>query len=170
MRIAVLIAGALAVPLSFASAWALTPHWQTYAPDHAGFTVEMPDKPTLKDEVRKGRATYSAVVSFDKSVAGADLVFIVKYQTAQGNPGPDADAILNQVVKAMSEGGKLIDNEKQTVGGFPARQFSFRDADGDTFMVRLALTDHAFLETLYSGPLNNPLGKKFIASLAVTKK
>ena len=108
---------------------ALTADWQTFEPDGGGFTVEMPGKPSLKSEDRNGHKTDTALVAIDKAAAGANLVFMVKYQARSGAPGPDAAALLQSVVKAMSSGNKLISDDEDEIEGFPARAFVMQDSE-----------------------------------------
>ena len=149
--------------------YAESQNWQEYRPDEGGFRIEMPGKPELKTEQRNGRPAYSAVVGIDKSLAGDDLVFLVKYQEGDNKPGPDTEKMLDAVVKAMSEGGKLLDVKKESLGGYPARRFSLEDADKDTYQVRSVITDHYFIQALFIGPSGNELGKRFLDSFAITK-
>ncbi len=150
------------------AARALTADWQTFAPDGGGFAVEMPGKPSVKSEDRNGHKTDTALVAFDKAAAGANLVFMVKYQARSGAPGPDAPALLQSVVKAMSSGNKLISDDEDEVEGFPARTFMMKDAE-DTYQVRVVLTDRYFIEAMFLGPEDNELGKRFLESFAVGK-
>jgi hypothetical protein len=133
-------------------AYAQSQSWQEYRPKDAGFRVEMPGKPDLKTEERNGKPTYSATVGVEKSVAGEDLVFLIKYQESNKTPGPETEELLDSVVKAMTEGGKLLNDKKETLGRFPARRFSFEDADKDTFEIRGVITDNYFIQALFIGP------------------
>ena len=147
---------------------ALTADWQTFEPDGGGFTVEMPGKPSLKSEDRNGHKTDTALVAIDKAAAGANLVFMVKYQARSGAPGPDAAALLQSVVKAMSSGNKLISDDEDEIEGFPARAFVMQDSE-DTYQVRVVLTDRYFIEAMFLGPADNALGKRFLESFSVAK-
>ena len=161
----VAFAAALFAP---APARALTADWQTFEPDGGGFSVEMPGKPNLKSEDRNGHKTDTALVAFDKAAAGANLVFMVKYQARSGAPGPDAPAMLQSVVKAMSSGNKLVSDDEDTMEGFPARTFVMKDSE-DTYQVRVVLTDRYFIEAMFLGPADNELGKRFLESFTVAK-
>ena len=163
------LAAAAVVCLTLPPAYAESQNWQEYRPKDAGFRIEMPNKPELKTEQRNGRPAYSATVGIDKSVAGDDLVFLVKYQEGDNEPGPETEKILDTVIKAMSEGGKLIDMKKEPLGGYPARRFKMEDADKDTYEVRNVITDHYFIQALFIGPPDNPLGKRFLDSFAIAK-
>jgi hypothetical protein len=162
-------AAAAVICLILSPAYAQSQDWQEYRPDQGGFRIEMPGKPDLKTEERNGRPTYSAVVGIDKSVAGDDLVFMVKYQEGDNEPGPAAEKILDTVVKAMSEGGKLLDVKNESLGGYPARRFSLEDADKDTYEIRGVITDHYFIQALFIGPAGNAQGKRFLDSFAIIK-
>ena len=160
----------VAVVLAFAMpARAQSPDWQTYKPDNGGFSVDMPGKPTLNSETRNGRQNWSATVGIDKATAGTDLVFLVKYQEGGSPPGPDTEAKLDEVVKAMAEGGKLLSVQKETLAGFPSRRFSIEDADKDTYQVRNVVTDKNFIQAIFLGPPDNALGKRFLDSFTMTK-
>jgi hypothetical protein len=163
-------AAAAVICLILSPAYAQSQDWQEYRPDEGGFRIEMPGKPDLKTEQKNGRPTYSAVVGIDKSIAGDDLVFLVKYQEGDNKPGPDTEKILDAVIKGMAEGGKLLDVKKETLGGYPARRFSLEDADKDTYEVRSVITDHYFIQALFIGPTGNALGKRFLDSFAITKQ
>jgi hypothetical protein len=160
---AVLALGLASLP----PAWAETATWQAFVPAGGGFKIELPGKPDLKSEEKDGHKTDTALVAIDKAAAGADLVFIVKYQARSGAPGPEAPGILEAVVKAMSSGNKLISDEKNDIGGFPAREFAMEDADKDTYQVRAVFTDRYFIEVIFLGPADNKLGKRFLDSFAV---
>ena len=162
-----LIAVAAAVFAMLSPGYAEAQSWQEFRPKDAGFRIEMPGKPELKTEERNGRPTYSATVGLDKSVAGADLVFLVKYQEANRKPGPESEGVLDNVVKAMAEGGKLLSVNKESLGGYPARRFAVEDADKDNSEMRSVITDRHFVQILFLGPSGNPLGKRFLDSFAI---
>jgi len=166
MRFLVAI-GVLAVSLG--SAQAADPAWQELKPAGIGFRVELPDKADIKPQEVNGRMAYSAVVAIDKSVAGADLVFLVKYAASDKTPGPETEALLEQVVKTISDGNKLLSDKKETIGAFPARRFAIEDADKDTTEMRDVITDKYFIQLIFLGPAGNPLGKRFLDSLALAK-
>lgn len=149
------------------AAYAYSPNWQKFQPDGGGFTVEMPDKPELKIEERNGRKTYSALVAIDKAIAGDDLVFLVKYQEATKHSVSENEDVLDNVVKAIAEGGKLLSVNKDKLGGFPARRFAIEDADKDTSELRAVITDRYFVQAIFLGPAGNALGKRFLDSFAV---
>ena len=111
----------------------------------------MPGKPSLKSEDRGGHIVETALFAVDKATAGANLVFMVKYEARSGAPGPDAPALLEAVVKAMSSGNKLVSDENEAIGGFPAREFVMQDAE-DSYQVRAVLTDRYFIEVMFLGP------------------
>lgn len=144
-------------------------NWQAFQPAGGGFRIEMPGKPDLKSEDRNGRKTDTALVAIDKAAAGADLVFMVKYQARSEAPRPEAPAILEEVVKAMSAGNTLISDQKNAMGGYPARQFVMQDADKNTYQVRVVITDRYFIEVMFLGPADNQLGKRFLNSFTVEK-
>jgi len=144
-------------------------NWQEFRPKDSGFRIEMPDKPELKTEQRNGRPTYSATVGIDKSVAGADQVFLVKYQEANQKPGPDSEKVLDNVVKALAEGGKLLSDKKETLGRYPARRFAVEDADKDNSEMRSVITDRYFVQVIFLGPSGNPLGKRFLDSFTIVE-
>jgi hypothetical protein len=151
-------------------AYAQSANWQKYQPQDAGFSIEMPGKPQLKTEQKNGQPTYSALVAFDKSAAGNDLVFLVKYRATSKSSGSENDAILDLVVKSMAEGGKLRFTKKEALAGFPGRRFAIEDADKDTMEIRAVITDRYFIQALFLGPVDNPLGKRFLDSFAVEKR
>jgi hypothetical protein len=152
---------------AFSSAQAQTPDWQTFTPPAGGFQVEMPCKPETKSEERNGHKVDTALCAFDKAKAGADLVFMVKYQGRSGAPGPEAQATLDNVVKAITEGGTLISNNTDDIGDFPARSFVMQDKDKDFYQWRIVVTDKYFVEVLYLGPKDNELGEKYLESFEV---
>jgi len=165
MRLAFAI---LALSLAWsASAQAQNARWQTFQPPGGGFQIEMPGKPALKSEDRNGHKTESALVAFDKAAAGANLVFMVKYQARSGAPGPETAELLDRVVKAMSEGNTMISDEDENIGDFPAREFTMQDKDKDTYQVRVVITDRYFIQALFLGPPDNALGKRFLDSFSV---
>lgn len=116
----------LASPASFALAQTQTADWQTFTPPGGGFQVEMPCKAEVKSEERNGHKVDTVLCAFDKAKAGADLVFMVKYQGRSEAPGPDAQATLDSVVKAITEGGTLISNSKDDIGDYRRGPLSCR--------------------------------------------
>jgi len=92
---------------------------------------------------------------------------MIKYQARSEAPGPDAQATLDNVVKAITEGNTLISKESQDIGNYPARSFIMRDKDKDTYQWRIVLTGKHFIEVLFLGPQDNELGQKFLDSFAV---
>jgi hypothetical protein len=155
------------VVASLPSARAQTANWQPFQPPGGGFAIEMPGKPDVKSDENNGRKTDTALVAMDKAAAGVDLVFMLKYQARTGAPGPETPAILEAVFKAMSDGNKVISDKTDAIGGFPARQFVMEDADKDTYQVRTVITDRYFIEVMFLGPPDNPLGKRFLDSFTV---
>lgn len=141
--------------------------WQMFQPPGGGFNIEMPGKPQLKSEDRNGHKTDTALVAIDKAVAGTDLVFMIKYQARSGAPGPEAQGILDNVVKAISEGNTVTSSDNDDIGDFPARTFVMRDKDKDTYQWRIVMTDQYFIEVLFLGPEDNALGKRYLDSFSV---
>jgi hypothetical protein len=162
LTFAILAFGLLSLP-----AQAQTGKWQTFAPAGGGFRIEMPGKPDLKSEERNGHKVDTALYAIDKAVAGANLVFIVKYQARSEAPGPEAQGILDKVVGAMSEGNILISKNDDDIGDFPARALVMQDKDKDTYQVRVVITDKYFVEVMFLGPLDNEVGKRFLDSFTV---
>jgi len=157
----------LAAPAWFAPAQAQTADWQTFSPPGGGFAVEMPCKSEIKSEEKNGHKRDTALCAFDKAKAGADLVFMVKYERRSEAPGPEAQATLDNVVKAITEGGTLISNNKDDIGGYPARSFVMHDKDKDFYQWRIVVTDKYFVEVLFLGPKDNELGQKYLESFEV---
>ena len=151
-------------PASLAPAQAQTADWQTFAPPGGGFQVEMPCKPQTKTEERNGHKVDTALCAFDQAKAGADLVFMVKYQGRSEAPGPETQATLDNVVKAITEGGTLISNNKDAIGDFPARSLVMQDKDKEFYQWRIVVTDKYFVEVLFLGPKDNELGQKYLES------
>jgi len=154
---------------SLASAWAQTADWQAFAPAGGGFQIDLPSKPVLKSEEKDGHRLDTVLVAMDKAAAGADLAFVIKYQTRTGAPGPETPAILEAVFKAMSDGNTVISDKQDAIGGYPAREFVMEDADQDTYQVRAVFTDRYFIEVIFLGPPDNQLGKRFLDSFMVAK-
>jgi hypothetical protein len=154
-------------PALFSSAQAQTADWQMFRPPGGGFQVEMPCKPETKSEEHNGHKVYTALCAFDKAKAGADLVFMVKYQGRSEAPGPEAQATLDNVVKAITENGTLISNNKDDIGDYPARSFVMQDKDKDFYQWRISMTDRYFIEVLFLGPKDNELGQKYLESFEV---
>ncbi len=150
-----------------ASAQAQTANWATFTPPGGGFQVDMPCKAEIKSEDRNGHKTDTVLCAFDKAKAGADLVFMVKYQARSEAPGPDAQATLDNVVKAITEGGTLILKDEDNIGDFPARSVIMQDKDKDTYQWRIVITGKHFIEVLFLGPQDNELGQKYLESFAV---
>ena len=153
---------------ALSSAAAQAENWQKYQPPDIGFSIEMPAAPVLKTDKVSGRPAYSATVAFDKAQAGADKVFLVKYQEARKDLGSDTGPILDRVVKAMLEGNKVLSEKKETLGGYPARRFAFQDADKDTYEVRSVITPKYFIQAIFLGPASDPLGKRFLDSFTIS--
>ncbi|HXL66178.1 MAG TPA: hypothetical protein VN938_14090 [Xanthobacteraceae bacterium] len=160
-----------ALPVSMlawlAVAQAQTANWQNFAPPGGGFQVDMPCKSEVKSEQRNGHKVDTALCAFDKAKAGADLVFMVKYQGRSEAPGPDAQATLDNVVKVITEGGTLISKNSDDIGDYPARSFVMQDKDNDTYQWRIVITDKYFIEVLFLGPKDNALGQKYLDSFGV---
>jgi hypothetical protein len=157
----------LVLPAWFAPARAQTADWQTFTPRSGGFAVEMPCKPEIKSEEKNGHKRDTVLCAFDKAKAGADLVFMIKYEARSGAPGPEAQATLDSVVKAISEGATLISNNKDDIGDYPARSFVMQDKDKDFYQWRIVVTDKYFVEVLFLGPKDNELGQKYLESFEV---
>jgi hypothetical protein len=149
------------------SAGAQSANWQTFAPPGGAFKIEMPGKPDVKSEERNGNKIDTALVAIDKASAGADLVFMVKYQARSGAPGPEAQGVLDNVVNAMAEGNTVISSGKDDIGNFPARALVMQDKDKDTYQMRVVMTDKYFVQVLFLGPPDNALGKRFLDSFSV---
>lgn len=155
------------MPSLVLSAYAQTADWQKFTPSGGGFTVEMPCKPQTKSEDRNGHKVDTALCAFEKAKGGADLVFMVKYQAQPETPGPTAQAALDDVVKAITEDGTLISNNKDDIGDYPARSFVMQDKDKDFYQWRIVVTASHFIEVLFLGPQDNALGQKYLESFTV---
>jgi hypothetical protein len=166
MHLIFTVAAAIALA-TLSPAAAQNADWQAFQPPGGGFRIEMPGKPQIKSEERNGHKVDSALVAFDKAVAGSDLVFMVKYQAQAEAPGPGAAGILDNVVKAMSEGNTTISSAADDIGDFPARAFVMQDKDKDFYSVRVVMTDRYFVTVMFLGPPDNQLGKRFLDSFSV---
>jgi hypothetical protein len=141
--------------------------WQAFQPPGGGFSIEMPGKPQIKTEQRNGHKVDTALVGLDKAAAGTDLVFMVKYQAQSESPRPEAVAVLDSVVKGMSEGNTTISSADDDIGNFPARSFVMQDKDKDFYSVRAVMTDRYFVIVMLIGPPDNQLGRRFLDSFSV---
>jgi hypothetical protein len=141
--------------------------WQAFQPPGGGFSIEMPGKPQIKTEQRNGHKVDTALVGLDKAAAGTDLVFMVKYQAQSDSPRPEAVAVLDSVVKGMSEGNTTISSADDDIGNFPARSFVMQDKDKDFYSVRAVMTDRYFVIVMLIGPPDNQLGRRFLDSFSV---
>jgi hypothetical protein len=171
-RIFALPAAVLSLLLALPPAWisraqAQSANWQTFAPPGGGFQVEMPCKPEIKSEEKNGHKRDTVLCAFDKAKAGADLVFMVKYQGRSGAPGPDAQGVLDNVVKAITEGSTVISKSADDIGDFPARTLVMQDKDKDFYQWRIVVTDKYFIEVMFLGPQDNELGQKYLESFEV---
>ena len=73
------------------------------------------------------------------------------------------------LVQGMSEGKKLLSSKKEMIGGYPARRVLFVDTDKDHFEARAVITGKRLIQALFVGPRGNPLGQRFLDSVALVE-
>jgi hypothetical protein len=136
--------------------------WTEYRPDGIGFRIEMPYKPQLqKNPTASGSFTHHATAIV------ADSVFLVIYTDARHGGSSDAEALLDGVVKSQSEGKTVLGVKKETIGGKSARRLRMRDSDKIEFEIRSTIINDRLLQVLFVGPLDDPIGRRFLESLVL---
>jgi hypothetical protein len=162
MRVALCViglAGALWMP---ANAYAQS--WAEYRPKEVGLRIEMPGKPKLEQQKTKaGNISNRAIVIY------RDMAFMLNYGEKNDRPRPDAELVLDAVVKEMLQGSKILSAKKEMVSGFPARRVSYEDADKDQFELRVLIANGRVIQAIFIGPAGNVLGRRFLDSLAMVE-
>ncbi len=137
--------------------------WEEYRPDGGGFRVEMPGAPKLETKQSKaGNPDYYATVAFQ------NMAFLAVYSAVDNNPA-DSEILLDAAVQGMSEGKKVLSSKKEMIGGYPARRVLFEDTDKDHFEARAVITGKRLIQALFVGPRGNPLGRRFLDSVALVE-
>jgi hypothetical protein len=136
--------------------------WTEYQPAGIGFRIEMPYKPELQD-----KPTASGSFTHHATATVADSAFLVIYTDKRSGGSSSADVLLDGVVKAQSEGKTVLDVKKETIGGKPARRLRLRDSDKLEFEIRSTIIDDRLLQVLFVGPLDDPIGHRFLESLVL---
>ncbi len=137
--------------------------WTEYQPAGVGFRIEMPYKPELQD-----KTTASGSFTHHATALVADSAFLVIYTDKRNGGSSGAEVLLDGVVKAQSEGKTVLDVKKETIGGKPARRLRLRDSEKLEFEIRSTIVDDRLLQIMFVGPLDDPIGRRFLQSLVLT--
>lgn len=137
-------------------------NWVEYRPEGIGFRIEMPNKPKLETKQAKSGVSYNAVAAVGNSA------FLVIYGE-KDDKKVDADILLDAVVKGQSEDKKVLGVKKEKLGGLPARRVRLRDSDDDEYEIRTVILDGRLVQALFVGPLDDPLGRRFLDSLVLLR-
>ena len=97
------------------------------------------------------------------------MAFMVNYGAKDEKSPGDLNALLDSVVKAMTEDKKVLSSKKEMIGGYPARRFLIEDDDKDLFEARVVIADNRLIQLMFIGPKSNPLGRRFLDSLAIVE-
>jgi len=136
--------------------------WDEYRPAGIGFRIEMPGKPQLETQKTKaGNTAYQAIVGF------RDMAFLAIYGTKDEKSPADTNALLDAVVKGMTEGKKIVRSKAEMLGDYPARRILIEDGDKDKIEARIVFADNRLIQALFVGPAGNQLGRRFLDSFAI---
>lgn len=151
-------------------AWTESSSWAPRSLVGEGFTVALPRPPRrMEQPIETPNGT---VVLTSYMVEYADAAFAVFY-----SPRPSPEALDETLDKARDGvvanlGGKLVSEERVTVGGVPARDLRIATPDGSTSVVsRLILTDERMYQLTTVMPKANadhPAIGWFFGSFAFT--
>jgi hypothetical protein len=144
--------------------------WQEYRPAKSSFRVEMPGTPKAGAQDLKsspGQKLYYATMPFGKGA------FTVVYsEVARDRLTAPADKTLDEVlataVKAMK--AKVLTEQRETVGNFPARRLAYDPANGLIVTKRFVLAKNWIYQIAAVGPpgfSTTPEATRFLNSFAV---
>jgi hypothetical protein len=141
---------------------ALAQSWDEYRPPGVGFRIEMPAKPKLETQKTKaGNVAHHAVATY------RDMAFLTIYGDKIQRKTDDRDALLETVMRSITEGKTVLSSKKEMIGGNPSRRVVLEDADKDKFEARIVVTDDRLIQAIFIGPVGNAVGRRFLDSLAV---
>ena len=162
MRLALALIGLLI----FAPAYAQPLDWQQYKPASIGFSVELPGKPELSRQEGAVAPGVDALVAFNRQDPAKTLVFLVKY--TEYPPRPDSEAVLDVLSHALAGKYTLLSEQKEMLGGYPARRFTL-EAHNNLQQMRVVITNRYLIQVLFGGPLGDAMGKRYLESLTIIK-
>lgn len=176
MRTNIIVLIAMMVCLASASthaqpAVAPAPVWQEYRPADSSFRIEMPGMPNVGTQDVKswpGQKMHYAVVRFGKG-----SLLVTYSEIARDRLAAPADKTLDEVlateVKAMK--AKVLTEQRETVGNFPARRVAYDPANGLIMTKRYVLVKSRIYQIAAVGPPGfgaTPEATRFLNSFAVT--
>ena len=95
------------------------------------------------------------------------MAFLAIYGTKDEKSPADTNALLDAVVKGMTEGKKIVRSKAEMLGGYPARRILIEDGDKDKIEARIVFADNRLIQALFVGPAGNQLGRRFLDSFAI---
>ena len=152
--------------LLIAPAHAQSPEWQKYEPKDHGFSIDMPGKPEIEPIAPKGTngPGETAVFALNKSEPAKTVGFVTIY--VEHSRRPDNEVVLDRITKKFTGTHKITSIEKETVDGYPARQYIMESNNIKTTL-RAVMTDKYLIQAIVSGPSDTVMVKRFLDSLKI---
>ena len=146
----------LVLPLLFALVlpWtAQAQQWSTYRPDGAGYSIDLPGKPTVESETTPSPG--GPITSHSAEVDTGQAGFVSMYTVYPSGLTMEANTSLDAARDGMLEDGKseLRDEKKLMVSDAPARRVTLFDKESKVMIVNLMVFRHNTLyQSIYAAP------------------
>jgi hypothetical protein len=146
----------LLLPLLLALALPWAAHgqqWSTYKPAGAGYSIDLPGKPTIESETSESAA--GPVKNYIASVEVGETGYVSMYTVYPMGTDTDADEVLDAARDGMLEDGKseLRDEKRLTIGNLPARRVALYDTESNLVIVNLMLyRGNTLYQSIYAAP------------------
>lgn len=161
--------------LALALPWAAQgQQWSTYRPAGAGYSIDLPGKPTLESETTD--STGGPVKSHSASVETEHAGYVSMYTVYPSGTAMEANEALDAARDGMLEDGKstLRDEKRLTVSNVPARRVTLYDTEAKLVIVNLMVFDRNTLyQSIYAAPPSQQetdASRRFFASFKLVDR
>lgn len=127
--------------------------WSTYQPDGAGYSIELPGKPTVESETTPSAG--GPITSHSAEVDAGQAGFVSMYTVYPSGLTMEANTSLDAARDGMLEDGKseLRDEKKLTVNDAPARRVTLLDKESKLVIVNLMVfRRNTLYQSIYAAP------------------
>jgi hypothetical protein len=141
------------------------PELTIFSPESGAYTCDLPGKPTVTSETLSTPAGAIEVKAY--TVTKADVEYAAKDAEVPKGVTPDKilDAVRSEIVK--SSNGKLLNENKISLGDVPSRELTIELSEGRYAHIRLYLVKGRLFQTVVTvkSPYVSPVAAKFFASI-----
>lgn len=147
--------------------------WVEYKPEGAGYRVELPEPPKLRNERTSTRGGPADV--YMAFVDRGPVAFIVGHTdySPAALQGRDPDAVLDDVVRGQAGRNTIREMKPTAISGRPGRFAIIEAPQNQVLVSRTVVVGNRLFQAIYVGPAGSEVGddaRRFLDSFALVDR